>query len=112
MNINLLANHEEQNTFTGEPEYITIYGIDTKLGYFEMEIKNTSMNGVITLQAANWNIKTIENIYNYFDNIYDFELYLDTSGAYTYIDITTWGSPDDLDTIKDKILELLKNYGG
>jgi hypothetical protein len=107
MEVYKIGTTEEINTYTGEPETVTTYGIDTKNGYFEIETKDTAINGTVTLQGADYNTPTLEEIYKYFDETGNYELYLDNSGTYTYIDVTTWGSPSDLDDIKEKILEVL-----
>lgn len=94
----------EANTFTGEPEEVTLYGINSNYGYFELEAKNTPICGVVTVQGSEPEI--IEEIYKALDTG-DFELYLDKSGAYPYIDITTWRSHEDLEEIKNKVLDIL-----
>ena len=60
----------------------------------------------------------IDAIYKHFEECGDYELYLDTTTDYNsfintrnYVEITTWGSPDDVETITDTIANILDVLG-
>lgn len=106
MKIATIYNEIEKNTFTGEGEEVITYAINCKYGYIELQTRNTTMNGIATVQAAD--VETTEKIYNHFEELGNYELYLDNAGAYTYIDITTWDNPADLETIKNEVINVLK----
>lgn len=106
MEVNKIYHNTEINTYTGEGEEVTGYAINCKYGYIELETRNTTINGVVTVQAAD--VETIEKIYLHFDNLGDYELYMDNVEPYPYIDITTFDNPDELENIKNIIIELLE----
>lgn len=102
----------ERDRFTGENEEHTLFYIETTYGNFDIEVIDKEFNGVVEIEAAEWNIEVLEMIYNHFDEQGDYELYLDSTERYAYLDITTYGCPEDLDEILEdieKILEDLEN---
>lgn len=108
MTLTSISDYEELNTFTGETETHTLYNIVTSFGNFDIEIIDKTYNGVVEIEAADWNIHILEKIYNHFDNTGDYELYLDNTGTYAYIDIETWGSPSDLDEILNEVSRIFE----
>lgn len=78
---------------------------------YEIEMTETAIFGRVEIQTANENAAALERIYNYFDDLGTFELYLDSGDRFTWLDITTYGSPDGLpeilEEVKDKLLEVV-----
>ena len=75
---------------------------------YEIEVTKTAILGRVEIQTANENAAALERIYNYFDDLGTFELYLDSGDIYTWLDITTYCSPDDIPEILAAIVEQLK----
>ena len=75
---------------------------------YEIEVTDTAIYGLVEIQADNENAADLEKIYHYFDDLGTFELYLDSGDSFTWLDITTYGSPDDIPEILAAIVEQLK----
>ena len=111
----------EINTGLFDEDINTVYEITTDANTYELittqvgalDENGNEIIGICGRVKLTGDKDVIDAIYTYFDKIHDFELYLDNvNDEENYIEITTYGTPDEVDEIHNEIKDLLKQIDG